>query len=278
MKNCEVRAVPYDMPVIGYGENSSIGTLRLWQCESTHEFDFDLFNRQDYAKASKEKNVAEDITKLLYPNDTLRAGKLLRARQQYVLCSASLQDMLRSFRARFGVDYDRFADLHAVQLNDTHPTMAIPELIRLLMADGVTFNRAFPHRAAHVPLHEPHRHARSARGLGRVAAQRRLSRPRPHRQAHPDAARGGASQEGRRGHGRAGHRPRRGAYTWRTSPSTAPRTPMASPRSTPRSSSARSSASGTRWFRSGSTTRPTASRSAAGSACATPSCARCSTT
>ena len=143
MKNCEVRAVPYDMPVIGYGENSSIGTLRLWQCESTHEFDFDLFNRQDYAKASKEKNVAEDITKLLYPNDTLRAGKLLRARQQYVLCSASLQDMLRSFRARFGVDYDRFADLHAVQLNDTHPTMAIPELIRLLMADGVTFNRAF---------------------------------------------------------------------------------------------------------------------------------------
>ena len=143
MKNCEVRAVPYDMPVIGYGENSSIGTLRLWQCESTHEFDFDLFNRQDYAKASKEKNVAEDITKLLYPNDTLRAGKLLRARQQYVLCSASLQDMLRSFRARFGADYDRFADLHAVQLNDTHPTMAIPELIRLLMEDGVTFNRAF---------------------------------------------------------------------------------------------------------------------------------------
>ncbi len=143
MKHCEVRAVPYDMPVIGYGENSSIGTLRLWQCESTHEFDFDLFNRQDYAKASKDKNVAEDITKLLYPNDTLRAGKLLRARQQYVLCSASLQDMLRAFRARFGSDYDRFAELHAVQLNDTHPTMAIPELIRLLMEDGVTFNRAF---------------------------------------------------------------------------------------------------------------------------------------
>ena len=142
MKNCEVRAVPYDMPVIGYGDGS-IGTLRLWQCESTHEFDFDLFNNQDYAKASKEKNTAEDITKLLYPNDTLRAGKQLRVRQQYVMCSASLQDMLRAFKARFGSDYDRFPELHAVQLNDTHPTMAIPELIRLLMDDGVAFDRAF---------------------------------------------------------------------------------------------------------------------------------------
>ena len=142
MKNCVVRAVPYDMPVIGYG-HSSIGTLRLWQCESPHEFDFELFNNQDYAKASRDKNVAEDITKLLYPNDTLRAGKQLRVRQQYVLCSASLQDMLRAFRARFGNDYDRFSELHAVQLNDTHPTMAIPELIRLLMEDGVSFARAF---------------------------------------------------------------------------------------------------------------------------------------
>ena len=142
MKNCEVRAVPYDMPVIGYGDGS-IGTLRLWQCESTHEFDFDLFNNQDYAKASKEKNTAEDITKLLYPNDTMRAGKQLRVRQQYVLCSASLQDMLRTYRARFGSDYSRFAELHAIQLNDTHPTMAIPELIRLLMADGVSFADAF---------------------------------------------------------------------------------------------------------------------------------------
>ena len=142
MKNCEVRAVPYDMPVIGYGR-STIGTLRLWQCESTHEFDFELFNSQDYAGASRDKNTAEDITKLLYPNDTLRAGKQLRVRQQYVLCSASLQDMLRSFRARFGDDWARFSELHAVQLNDTHPTMAIPELIRLLMNEGVGFARAF---------------------------------------------------------------------------------------------------------------------------------------
>ena len=141
MKGLNVRAVPYDMPVIGYGR-STIGTLRLWQTESTHEFDFDLFNQQDYKAASADKNVAEDITKLLYPNDTMRAGKQLRVRQQYVLCSASLQDMLRSYRAVYGNDYSHFAELHAVQLNDTHPTMAIPELIRLLTLDGVSFEEA----------------------------------------------------------------------------------------------------------------------------------------
>ncbi len=142
MKGLTVRAVPYDMPVIGYGEGG-IGTLRLWQCESEHEFDFDLFNAQDYAAASRDKNAAEDITKLLYPNDTLKAGKLMRLRQQYVLCSASLQDMLEDYRAKCGDDYSRFAELHAIQLNDTHPTMAIPELIRLLTEGGMGFAAAF---------------------------------------------------------------------------------------------------------------------------------------
>ncbi len=146
MKGLAVYAVPYDMPVIGYGRRS-IGTLRLWQCESTHEFDFDLFNGQDYAAASKDKNTAEDITKLLYPNDSMKAGKLLRLRQQYVLCSASLQDMLLAYMERPEYEADGFAgfaDLHAVQLNDTHPTMAIPELIRLMMAwEDMPFNEAF---------------------------------------------------------------------------------------------------------------------------------------
>lgn len=142
MKGLSVRAVPYDMPVIGYG-GKNFGTLRLWQCESTHEFDFELFNAQDYAAAAKDKNTAEDITKLLYPNDTLRAGKLMRLRQQYVLCSASLQDMLRSYREAHGNNYAHFAAEHAIQLNDTHPTMAIPELIRLLCADGLPFEDAF---------------------------------------------------------------------------------------------------------------------------------------
>ena len=141
MKGLTVIAVPYDMPVIGY-EKKCIGTLRLWQCESAHPFDFELFNAQDYGKAAKGKNAAEDITKLLYPNDSLRAGKQLRVRQQYVLCSASLQDMLRDFVAAHGKDFERFPEFHAVQLNDTHPTMSIPELMRLLMKEGVSFEKA----------------------------------------------------------------------------------------------------------------------------------------
>lgn len=142
MKTGNVRAVPYDMPIIGYGAKN-IGTLRLWQCESLHEIDFPLFNQQEYAKAAADKNKAEDITKFLYPNDTRREGKQLRIKQQYVLCSASLQDMLRTYKTAHGSDFSQFAALHAVQLNDTHPTMSIPELIRLLMQEGLTFEDAF---------------------------------------------------------------------------------------------------------------------------------------
>ncbi len=142
MKGLDVWAVPYDMPIIGY-RRRSIGTLRLWQCESVNEFDFDLFNTQDYAAACRDKNTAEDITKVLYPNDTLKAGKMMRLRQQYVLVSASLQDMLRAYRQHHGDDLTGFAALHAIQLNDTHPTMAIPELVRLLMNEGYGFTRAF---------------------------------------------------------------------------------------------------------------------------------------
>ena len=142
MKGLTVRAVPYDMPIIGY-RRRSIGTLRLWQCEAVEDFDFDAFNAQDYAAACRTKNAAEDITKVLYPNDTKKAGKLMRLRQQYVLVSASLQDMLDAYRQAHGEDLSGFAALHAVQLNDTHPTMAIPELIRLLMNEGWSFGRAF---------------------------------------------------------------------------------------------------------------------------------------
>ena len=142
MKTGDVLAVPYDMPVIGYGARN-IGTLRLWQTESLHEVDFALFNNQEYAKASANKNQAEDITKFLYPNDTKKEGKQLRVKQQYVLVSATMQDLLRGYRRRHGSDYTFFAKETAAQLNDTHPTMAIPELIRLLGDDGVSFEEAF---------------------------------------------------------------------------------------------------------------------------------------
>ena len=142
MKTGDVIAVPYDMPVIGYGAKN-VGTLRLWQTESPCEVDFALFNQQDYTKAVAAKNRAEDITKFLYPNDTRKEGRQLRVKQQYVLVSATMQDILRGYRVRHGSDYSFFSAEVAAQLNDTHPTMAIPELIRLLEADGVAFEDAF---------------------------------------------------------------------------------------------------------------------------------------
>ena len=137
-----VLAVPYDVPVIGYG-TQNIGTLRLWQCEAEQELDFDAFNNQDYLRALAEKNKAEDITRVLYPNDSTWEGKRLRVKQQYVLSSASLQDVLRNYKRAHGNDLSHFADFYAVQLNDTHPAMSIPELIRLLMLEGMDFEQSF---------------------------------------------------------------------------------------------------------------------------------------
>ena len=137
-----VLAVPYDVPVIGYGTDN-VGTLRLWQCEAEEELDFNAFNDQDYLRALAQKNKAEDITRVLYPNDSTWEGKRLRIKQQYVLSSASLQDMMRTYKAAHGKDLTHFADYYAVQLNDTHPAMSIPELIRLLMKEGMDFEQAF---------------------------------------------------------------------------------------------------------------------------------------
>ena len=137
-----VLAVPYDVPVIGYGTDN-VGTLRLWQCEAEEELDFGAFNDQDYLRALAQKNKAEDITRVLYPNDSTWEGKRLRIKQQYVLSSASLQDMLRTYKVAHGNDLSRFAEFYAVQLNDTHPAMSIPELIRLLMREGMDFEQAF---------------------------------------------------------------------------------------------------------------------------------------
>ena len=137
-----VLAVPYDVPIIGYGTNN-INTLRLWQCEAEEELDFSAFNDQDYLRALAQKNKAEDITRVLYPNDSTWEGKRLRIKQQYVLSSASLQDMMRTFKVAHGNDLSRFADYYAVQLNDTHPAMSIPELIRLLMLEGMDFEQSF---------------------------------------------------------------------------------------------------------------------------------------
>ncbi|MBP0968201.1 MAG: glycogen/starch/alpha-glucan family phosphorylase [Oscillospiraceae bacterium] len=140
----QVRAVPYDMPVIGYAQDGSmphIGTLRLWQAEPLNEFDFSTFNAQDYLDASAETVYAEDISRCLYPNDDTRAGKALRLKQQYFFCAASLADCIKKHRAQFGT-LDSLPEHLAVQLNDTHPVISVPELIRLLKAEGYTFTEA----------------------------------------------------------------------------------------------------------------------------------------
>ena len=138
----KVLAVPYDMPIIGYGTDN-IGTLRLWQSEPLEEFDFNLFNEQEYDLAVREKNKVEDITRVLYPNDSTYEGKRLRLKQQYFLSSASLQDIIRRYKRVRGNDLSNFAAHCAIQLNDTHPTVSIPELVRLLMNEGMDFDAAF---------------------------------------------------------------------------------------------------------------------------------------
>ena len=141
-KNQTVYAVPYDTPVIGYG-GKTINTLRLWQAEPIEEFDFLLFNEQQYDKAAKNRNEAEAITSLLYPNDTTDAGKKLRLKQQYFFTAASLQDVVKRYKKRFGGDFNHFSSEYAIQLNDTHPVVAIPELIRVFMEqEGMTFIKA----------------------------------------------------------------------------------------------------------------------------------------
>ncbi len=141
-RNQTIKAVPYDVPVIGYG-TKNVGTLRLWQAEPLKAFDFNLFNDQAYDKAVEERNRAEDISRVLYPNDTTDEGKTLRLKQQYFFCCASLQDIIRKYKQKYGSDFSHFAELNAIQLNDTHPVISIPELIRQLIDfEGVSFDDA----------------------------------------------------------------------------------------------------------------------------------------
>ncbi|EEF80645.1 glycogen/starch/alpha-glucan phosphorylase [Methylophaga thiooxydans] len=130
----DVLAVPYDMPVPGY-QNGTVNKLRLWKAAATDEFNLEDFNSGSYTEAVAAKNEAENISMVLYPNDASENGKELRLRQQYFLASASLQDILDYWVANHGQNFDHFADKNCFQLNDTHPTVAVAELMRLLMDD-----------------------------------------------------------------------------------------------------------------------------------------------
>ncbi|SQD77167.1 glycogen/starch/alpha-glucan phosphorylase [Moritella yayanosii] len=128
----DVLAVPYDVPIPGY-QNDIVNTLRLWKSTATDEFDLGEFNAGSYTEAVARKNLAEQITMVLYPNDASENGKELRLRQQYFLTSASLQDIIAEWVKIHGSDFTDFAKYHVFQLNDTHPSVAIAELMRLLL-------------------------------------------------------------------------------------------------------------------------------------------------
>ena len=139
----DVFAVPFDTPVPGY-QNGTVNTLRLWKATETDVFDLQEFNEGDYVEAVAAKNTAENISMVLYPNDANENGKELRLRQQYLLASASLQDVISMWIGRHGRDFSNFAAKNCFQLNDTHPSIAIPELMRLLMdIHGLGWDKAW---------------------------------------------------------------------------------------------------------------------------------------
>lgn len=138
-----VRAVPYDMPIIGYGTDN-VNTLRLWEAHPMVDLDLAKFNQQDYLHATENKTLAEDISRVLYPSDSTDEGKKLRLKQQYFFVSASLQDIIKKYKENHGTDFTVLPDFVAIQLNDTHPTIAIPELMRILVdVEGVEWNTAW---------------------------------------------------------------------------------------------------------------------------------------
>lgn len=138
-----VRAIPHDTPIIGYG-TKNVNTLRLWEAAPVKDLDLTAFNAQEYEEATREKARAEDISRVLYPNDSTNEGKKLRLKQQYFFVSASLQDILRKFKLTHGNDFAKLPEFAAIQLNDTHPVIAIPELMRLLYdVEGLEWNDAW---------------------------------------------------------------------------------------------------------------------------------------
>lgn len=127
-----VKGLPWDIPVVGYG-GKTVNVLRLWQSQASDHFNWDVFNAGGYVDAQKENVQAETISKVLYPNDETEAGKELRLIQQYFFSACSLKDIIRRYKRAHGNDWSQFASQVVIQLNDTHPAIAIPELMRILI-------------------------------------------------------------------------------------------------------------------------------------------------
>ena len=127
-----VLAVPYDMPVVGYG-NNVVDTLRIWDAEAINEFHLDAFDKGDYQKAVEQENLAKTLVEVLYPNDNHYAGKELRLKQQYFFVSASIQTAVNRYKERHGGDVRKLYEKVVFQMNDTHPTVTVAELMRILI-------------------------------------------------------------------------------------------------------------------------------------------------
>ncbi len=139
----ELLGVPWDVPVVGYGAGT-VNFLRLWESRATNELDLNAFNNGGYTQAVHQKAMSETISKVLYPNDKTENGKILRLMQQYFFVTCSLQDIIRRFKSLNGENWDIFADKVAIQLNDTHPAIAVPELMRLLVdVEGLGWDKSW---------------------------------------------------------------------------------------------------------------------------------------
>jgi starch phosphorylase len=139
----EIMAMAYDTPVPGY-RNNTVNNMRLWAAKSTREFDLDYFNHGDYEKAVSDKAHSETISKVLYPNDNVFEGRELRLKQEYFFVSATLQDIIRRYKKTGQGDFSDFSEQVAIQLNDTHPAVGIPELMRILIdLEGLSWDRAW---------------------------------------------------------------------------------------------------------------------------------------
>jgi len=133
--SAEIVGVPWDIPVVGYGAET-VNFLRLWESRASNEFDLEAFNAGGYTQAVHEKAMSETVSKVLYPNDKTENGKLLRLVQQYFFVSCSLKDIIRRYKNNHGEDWSKFVDKVVIQLNDTHPAIAVPELMRLLIDEN----------------------------------------------------------------------------------------------------------------------------------------------
>ena len=238
----EVRGIAYDTPIAGY-QVATCNTLRLWKAEAIESFDFAAFNESDYDRAVEDKVESETITKVLYPNDEAHRGKELRLKQQFFFSSCSLQDMLR-IHTLLGGKPANFHEKWAVQLNDTHPAVAVAELMRLLLDEhALGLGRSVEGHARDVRLHQSYSAAggagevdgRSLRHTAAAASRDRFrdqpSLPRRSARRHFPATKRVSRDF------RSSMKPGRAPCGWRISPASAATKSMALPSSTPSSSS-----------------------------------------